>query len=40
MSASLSNPRPAHLEHAPCGELNENKLGSSFPTEKPQCGQA
>ena len=34
------NPSPLHSGHAPSGELNEKKAGSSLPIVKSQYGQA
>src|SRR5258708_4849325 len=31
-----SEPKPLHISHAPCGELNENKRGSISGSEIPQ----
>src|ERR1700676_4533160 len=32
-------PKPLQMEHQPCGELKENRRGSSSSNESPQCGQ-
>jgi hypothetical protein len=38
-SISSFVPRPVHVGHAPCGELNENERGSSSSIVKPSYGQ-
>src|SRR5690348_17916466 len=38
-SWSQISPNPPHSSHMPCGELNENKRGSSSSNARPQFGQ-
>src|SRR5207302_9968163 len=39
VGASHTSPKPRHCSHQPCGELNENKRGSSSSNDWPQPGQ-